>query len=766
MGHRHRHHHHRHRHLNHLARDQLSRAEKPETSPGPPCLASRSRSTQPVKGWLWLAVTLTLLIQTGLSLDHQQPPLPDQQEPQADEQQAGLSTSTATPPLPPCEQRALDEVPPDPFYDVSDITIGAAKSFADFLAGRKIDGAARDERKFALAREKANELASSVLKQDDGLLLAVGIASPRLPLAVVQFRDQIDASHVNLSESKSFLSTYWRELGAAWNQSNGAQFWGAPFRDCGPLYGRWLWPYSVTVESQGYKIVASAFIAADVDQCNDALESIFGRRHVCDRESTFCLLAELDASKPRGKYTCVCRPGYYIPNESIQGFSSEKNNDGNVGNFSCIPCPSACECDSAGSCSSPDEDFSTETLMKATIGAILGACMLCCLVLALIVFRQRKCKTIATGMWTILETILFGILLLYIAVALHFLQASTVRCLLEPWCRELGFIICYGAIVLKLYRHLVEFRTRKAHRWVVRDLDLLRYLCAMIVAVLCYLAAFTATSLDFLQYSELVWQMDQPQSMAPAEQVASNMCRPMRWDYVTEAGELLILGFGLQLAIASRNANTQFRERQFLVASILIEFLVSSTFYILRFWYLEEFNPSTLFLALFVRSQLTNTVTLGLIFLPKLWYQHKQGAHESTHHGGALGTYAGICMGDPEVGDVTISEMSPEDIRAELKRLYTQLEYLKNKTLRQDNPHISKRRGGRKVAHRRFSLQKKGSREKALSAKHRNNRPAVSEVEVTEAEPSRTPEDSVCSVEGPTDTGTGTGEISGISSSK
>lgn len=45
-------------------------------------------------------------------------------------------------------------------------------------------------------------------------------------------------------------------------------------------------------------------------------------------------------------------------------------------------------------------------------------------------------------------------------------------------------------------------------------------------------------------------------------------------------------------------------------------------------------------------------------------------------------------------------------------RLYTQLEVLKNKSLRQDNPHISKRRGGRKPAHRRFSLQKKGSKEK------------------------------------------------------
>lgn len=57
----------------------------------------------------------------------------------------------------------------------------------------------------------------------------------------------------------------------------------------------------------------------------------------------------------------------------------------------------------------------------------------------------------------------------------------------------------------------------------------------------------------------------------------------------------------------------------------------------------------------------------------------------------------------------------------------------------------------------------------ALSAKHRNNRPPPSqEVEITEAEPSRTPEDSVCSIEGPTDTGGTGGEASasGFSASK
>lgn len=32
------------------------------------------------------------------------------------------------------------------------------------------------------------------------------------------------------------------------------------------------------------------------------------------------------------------------------------------------------------------------------------------------------------------------------------------------------------------------------------------------------------------------------------------------------------------------------------------------------------------------------------------------------------GGYAGLCLGDPDIGELTIAEMSPEDIRAELKR--------------------------------------------------------------------------------------------------
>lgn len=57
--------------------------------------------------------------------------------------------------------------------------------------------------------------------------------------------------------------------------------------------------------------------------------------------------------------------------------------------------------------------------------------------------------------------------------------------------------------------------------------------------------------------------------------------------------------------------------------------------------------------------------------------------------------------------------------------------------MRKDNPHISKRRGGRKGTHRRFSLQ-------PFHHKHKHHE---HEHETTEV--SRTPEESTASAEGP-----------------
>lgn len=148
---------------------------------------------------------------------------------------------------------------------------------------------------------------------------------------------------------------------------------------------------------------------------------------------------------------------------------------------------------------------------------------------------------------------------------MRFFEPSVLYCILEPWARELGFIVCYGAIILKLYRHLIEFRTRKAHRWIVKDTDLLKYLFIMIMSVLAYVAGFTAITLNFLEESfSLLTRSTTPDGLQ------FQYCKPLWWDYITELVEITILVVGIHLSYASRNASTQFQVGHSLNYNIII----------------------------------------------------------------------------------------------------------------------------------------------------------------------------------------------------
>ncbi|XP_044726866.1 probable G-protein coupled receptor 158 isoform X2 [Chrysoperla carnea] len=571
-------------------------------------------------------------------------------------------------------------------------------------------------------------------------IFAIAIISPdHHNLLAYRKRDRLLIHRNRTIETEPF----WKVIDFI-KQNNGGNTWSPPLRDCILNRGTWYQGYLATAHKNFHVAI---FIPVVLNQCDLLLADIFGGRHKCDDYSTKCV-PKTEYGLKRGGYKCVCRERFYFPdvNNTWTGFSGE-----DIENELVIPrcseCPTICDrCDHEGQCMAhPD------LVLRSAVLGVQVTCMGVTIIIGIVVFKQRKCKTIASGMWTILETILLGIFLLYSTIVIRFFEPSVERCILEAWARELGFIICYGAIVLKLYRHLIDFRTRKAHRWVVKDTDLLKYLFVMIAAVFAYLSAYTATTIDFLnEHFNILITSSNTYGMNFL------MCKPLLWDYVTQCAELFILIFGIHLSYASRNAATQFQERRFLCAAVSVELALSGIFYIIRPMYLPYVHPDHEYLAYFIRSQLTTTIVLALLFIPKLWYQHKQARSLAQEFSCRLPVDAfkpvqscnthGPLMSnnsDVDVGEITLADMSPDDIRAELKRLYTQLEILKNKTLRANNPHISKRRGGRKVAHRRFSLQ-------ALHGKHhRSHKHNTSEVEVTEGEMSRTPEDSVCSGEGP-----------------
>ncbi|VDO07909.1 unnamed protein product [Haemonchus placei] len=72
------------------------------------------------------------------------------------------------------------------------------------------------------------------------------------------------------------------------------------------------------------------------------------------------------------------------------------------------------------------------------------------------------------------------------------------------------------------------------------------------------------------------------------------------------------------------------------------------------------------------------------------------GGHSGRAHPSLAKLRDNILNGTIDFAEVPIADMNPEDIRAELKRVYTQLRMYKLKNLYQDNPHISKKRGGKK----------------------------------------------------------------------
>lgn len=84
----------------------------------------------------------------------------------------------------------------------------------------------------------------------------------------------------------------------------------------------------------------------------------------------------------------------------------------------------------------------------------------------------------------------------------------------------------------------MEFRTRKAHRWVVRDKDLLKYLFGMVMVMFAYLAAWTATNINFVEEGFSIVALGITDSGEYFQ-----TCKPLWWDYVTQAGELNFLPF-------------------------------------------------------------------------------------------------------------------------------------------------------------------------------------------------------------------------------
>ncbi|XP_028825724.1 G protein-coupled receptor 158a isoform X2 [Denticeps clupeoides] len=481
--------------------------------------------------------------------------------------------------------------------------------------------------------------------------------------------------------------------------------WSSPYLECrnGVLLPRWLLTLSAgfyglkapsVPDFRGVVRVDVSLQNVDIDQCSS--EGWFAGTHGCNLTSMECLPIPgfgfvLD------KYKCHCKPGLRHPNRvSVHGRASNKQKDSNDDNAPgssthCLPCQEGCTyCQDDTPCVAHDDGY-----LRLAVLSFQGLCIMGDFVSMVLVYHFRRNKAIRASGLVLLESILFGALLLYFPVVILYFKPGVFRCILIRWVRLLGFATVYGTVTLKLYRVLKVFLSRTAQRIpYMTSWRVLRLLSIILLIVCWFLAAWT---------SAVCQNPDRTLALIAVgftpEGLQFSMCLLDSWDYMMAVAEFLFLLWGVYLCYAVRTVPSAFHEPRYMAIAIHNELVLSAVFHIIRFSLAAELHPDWTLMLFFAHVHLTVTVTLGLLLVPKFLFAgtHLRDdiateAYEDELDMGRSGSYLNSSI----TSAWSEHSLDPEDIREELKKLYSQLEIYKRKKMLANNPHLQKKRSSKK----------------------------------------------------------------------
>ncbi|XP_070582613.1 probable G-protein coupled receptor 179 [Erythrolamprus reginae] len=515
-----------------------------------------------------------------------------------------------------------------------------------------------------------------------------------------------------LSNDLKTLDTPKWSQGDSYVMDQGYIKWSPPFLECED--GKFLPTWMVTLSSSFYGLKPDLnpefkgvmrldvkIQNVDINQCANN-GGWFANTHQCDLSSTQCIPQE-NHGFILGKYSCFCKPGFYggqrttafhlsSASKGWSGQSASQYGAVNSGNLlQCHPCPEGCRACVDGKPCLIQEDWS----LRAIVLAFQAFCMLTVFFNMLISYHYRKSKRIRASGVILLETILFGSLLLYFPVFILYFKPSIFRCIVLRWVRTLGFAIVYGTITLKLYRLLKVFLSHTAQRiHYMTSGRVLKKLALILLLVLWFLAAWTVGMLENIEKNmPLVVLSQTPRGLQ------FYICDQDRWDYMMAVAEMLFLFWGSFLCYTSRTIPSAFHEPRYMCIAVHNELITSTAFHVMRFLMVPSLHPDWTLLLFFIHTHVTTTMTLALIFIPKFLYAGSPLREEiaaEMYEDELDIRHSGSFLNSSITSAWSEHSLDPDDIRDELKKLYTQLECHKSKKMTSNNPHLQKKRTSKK----------------------------------------------------------------------
>ncbi|NXH14966.1 GP158 protein, partial [Bucco capensis] len=367
----------------------------------------------------------------------------------------------------------------------------------------------------------------------------------------------------------------------------------------------------------------------------------------------------------------------------------------------CRPCRQGCAtCEDDVPCL-----IQEDRALRAAVLSCQACCMLAVFFSMLISYHYRRTKApgctltplslqrIRTSGVVLLETILFGSLLLYFPVFILYFKPSIFRCIVLRWVRMLGFAIVYGTITLKLYRVLKVFLARTAQRVpYVSSEQVLKMLGLILLLVLWFLAAWTIGMLE---------NVDKNIPLVIRTQTTHGLhfyiCSHDHWDYMMVIAEMLFLLWGSFLCYATRAVPSAFHEPRYMGIALHNELMISATFHVVRArvpWCFRD-------------SGRWGWVSLEFLeCLRELPPPHRQFLHAGSPLREEIAAevyedeldmrHSGSCLNSSIASAWSEHSLDPDDIREELKKLYVQLEVHKTRKMTANNPHLAKKRSSRR----------------------------------------------------------------------
>ncbi|KAH8248520.1 hypothetical protein KR032_000295 [Drosophila birchii] len=425
----------------------------------------------------------------------------------------------------------------------------------------------------------------------------------------------------------------------------------------------------------------------------------FHSSHKCHRTSMVCdyrqpsadiptisggkLLTSLSGSSSwaRGSYQCLCRNGFYSLrhpdgfNGTIMEIAWQEQQD-NISNyytevFKCLSCAPGCD-----TCTGPEPCLANYhwpfriSLLTISIGCACGT-----FVLAGYLFRHRRVKVFKVASPIFLMITLIGCAIMYLEVSCLGGQKESDYCL---------YFMFHLYDCRNSWRISLTYRVKSAHKIKLNDQQLLQWMVPILLVMLIYLGTWTISATP---YAEVIYD----QSRLKFKQCSYNW-----WDHSLAIGEVFFLAWGIRVCYNVRNAESLYNEARLIsyaIYNIAIVNIAMVAFHVMLF---PNAGPDYKYMLGFVRTQLSTTTTIALVFGPKILRVFKGQGDKWDQKAKVRSITASFSLN----GVGLVPEESPdlyqenEELKEQVQKLAHQIEFMKTVHMQMNNRHLKPKPGG------------------------------------------------------------------------